>query len=100
MQSGNNASRSFGSLMGLHGPEHHDGGADFSLRMWDGIPVRSRELRNSTGYCTASPSFMALSTDLYSISSPGNSFRPIKLGSCILRKLCNLIGHGQHNRKV
>ena len=26
--------------------------------------------------------------------------RPIKLESCILRKLCNLIDHGQHNRKV
>ena len=46
-----NASSSIGSLRGLHGPEHHDGEPIFSLRMWLGIPVSSRELRNSTGYC-------------------------------------------------
>ena len=45
-----------------------------SLSMWVGISVSSRELRNSIGYCTTSLSLMALSTDLYSFSSPGNSF--------------------------
>ena len=46
----------------------------FCLRMWLGIPVRSRELSNSIGYCAASKSLMALATDLYSFSSPRNSF--------------------------
>ena len=45
-----------------------------SLSMCIGITVSSWELRDSTGYCTASLSFMALSTDLYSVSSQGNSF--------------------------
>ena len=42
-----------------------------SLSMWVGIPVSFRELRNSTGYCTASLSLMALSTDLYSFLLQG-----------------------------
>ena len=45
-----------------------------SLSMWVGILFSSRELKNSTGYCTASLSLIALSTDLYSFSSQENSF--------------------------
>ena len=43
-------------------------------RMWGGMPVRSSEERNSTRYCTASPSLIAVSTSSYTFSSPGQSF--------------------------
>ena len=36
----------------------------FRLMLWDGTPGSSREFRNSTGYSTASVSWMTLSTDL------------------------------------
>ena len=49
------------------------GAPTFRWRMCGGMPDISRELRNSTGYCTASSSVIALSMLMYWTASPGKS---------------------------